>query len=151
MVHAMPTSLPAPTSHRGKFPLAALAILLALCTAPIVALFSVGAILDRNCRIESQQDGEAGRNMIWRIEVQRCGDGPLVSNVLLAPRGKTLGLVASSTGSPRPVAVDQASDGTTMLRLEAVAGAAPRSIMLPLNATGRPAKLLVLADGLPKP
>lgn len=127
-----------------------MAALLVMCIAPVVALFTIGAILDRNCIIESRVDGEAGVNMVWRIETQRCGDGPRVSNVLLAPRGKTLALAASSTGVPRPIAVDRTADGAAMLRLEAEAGGAPQAIMLPLKSTGRPAKPLVLANGLPK-
>lgn len=146
----MPTNLPSRARRHGAFPWVALTALFVMCTVPVVALFTIGAVLDRNCQIISRVDGDAGTNMVWRIETQRCGDGPLVSNVLLAPRGKTLALAASSTGAPRPIAVDRTADGVTTLRLEAEPGGKSQAIILPLKATGRPAKPLVLANGQPK-
>lgn len=135
-----------------RFPWIPVAVLLGLCIVPVAALLSVGAILGRDCVVERATEGVAGRSMVWRIEQQRCGNGPLVTNVLLAPRGKTLALVASSTGSPQPIGVERADDGVTTLLLEGTGGAGSigAAIVLPLKSTGRPAKPLVLANGRPK-
>lgn len=146
----MPTTLPPSPRPARKFPWIALSALFVLCVVPVIALLTVGAILDRNCKIEGKREGEAGTNMVWRIESQRCGDGPLVDNVLLAPRGKSFALVASSTGTPRPVAVDRTADGITSIRLEGNSGEAGKAFVLALSVTGRPRKPLVIANGQPK-
>lgn len=127
-----------------------MAALLVLCIAPIVALFSVGAWLGRDCVLQGRSEGDAGANFVWRIETERCGQGPLVTNVLVAPRGKTLALAASSTGHPKPVGVHRGADGVAFVLLESEAGSAPRAVMLPLKVSGRPSTPLVLADGLVK-
>lgn len=146
----MPTTLPPSPRPARKFPWIALSALFVLCVVPVIALLTVGAILDRNCKIEGKREGEAGTNMVWRIESQRCGDGPLVDNVLLAPRGKSFALVASSTGTPRPVAVDRTADGITSIRLEGNSGEVGKAFVLALSVTGRPRKPLVIANGQPK-
>jgi hypothetical protein len=146
----MPVNLPDRPRRKGAFPWIAGTALLLMGVVPIVALFSIGAVLDRGCTTGARAEGEAGPSLVWRIEQQKCGSGPEVSNVLLAPRGKSFALVASSTGVPRPVGIDRTAQGTTMLVLEAVAGQDAKAVMLPLKATGRPAQLLVLANGQPK-
>ena len=98
----MPTVLPQPAARPSPFPRLAIGALLFLCIAPVVALFGISAYLDRGCTVANRLDGEAGPSMVWRIETQRCGNGPEVTNVLVAPRDKTLALAASSSGVPRP-------------------------------------------------
>lgn len=149
----MPDMLTASTAtrHGGNFPKVAIAVLLALCLVPVLALFSVEALLSRGCAIESASQGDASGHLVWRIEHQRCGSGPLVSNVLLAPRGKSFALVASSTGLPRPMSVERRDDGTTMLMLGATGADGGRIHVLHLKSTGRPKRLLVIADGQVKP
>lgn len=146
----MPTEPTSRTRIRRRFPVLGIAVLLALCIAPIVALFSVGAWLERDCATKSTTSGEAGPNFVWRIDVEQCGKGPLVTNVLVAPHGKTLALAASSVGNPRPTGVQRSADGTTFVVLEGGSGNAPTAVLLPLKASGRPATPLVLADGRPK-
>jgi hypothetical protein len=129
----------------------AMVALLALCLAPIVSIIAIEALLTRDCRTASAREGDAGGNLVWRIEVQRCGGGPLVTNVLLAPRGKSFALVASSTGQPAPVAVERSADGVTRLLLAASPNGAAAAIVLALKPTGRPVRPVVLADGQVKP
>lgn len=139
-----------PTRPHAGFPKAAVAALLVLCIVPVLTLFSIEALLGRNCITESTDDGVAGGNLLWRIETQRCGNGPLVTNVLLAPRGKSFALVASSTGTPRPVSVERNTDGTTLLKLDSPTASGFATHALVLKSTGRPARPLVLANGQPK-
>jgi len=149
----MPGMLTASTAprHGGNFPKVAILVLLTLCLVPILALFSVETLLSRGCTSESASQGEAGGVLVWRIEHQRCGPGPIVSNVLLAPRGKSFALVASSTGSPRPIGVERRDDGTTLLQLQSTGADGGRFHVLHLKSTGRPKRPLVLADGQIKP
>ena len=58
--------------------------LLALCVAPIGAMVVISSMLDRDCKVLSASEGEARPNLMWRIEVLRCGTGPEVTNVLVA-------------------------------------------------------------------
>jgi len=132
------------------FPLVAGGILLVLCTIPVIALLTLGQFLDRGCRVENTRSGEAGSVMVWRIETVRCGQGPAVTNVLLAPRGKSMVLVASATGTPLPAAVMRSEDGVTSIVLDGATRDGVTSRTLALKATGRPATPLVLADGRPK-
>jgi hypothetical protein len=141
-------------SHRTpgrRFAVVAALVLVTLGAVPVLALFRLDALLSRDCVTERSVDGDAGGNLVWRIETLRCGGGPLVENVLVAPRGKSFALVASSTGQPRPVAVRREADGTTRLVLEGDKGREASELLLALKATGRPAKPLVLKDGRPKP
>ena len=124
--------------------------LLALCIVPVVALLGIGAYLGRDCVTLATFEGKASTTLAWRIEQERCGDGPLVTNVLVAPAGKTMALAASSTGTPAPVGVARYDDGTTTLLLAAAASDGATARVLPLKTTGRPAQPLVLRDGLAK-
>lgn len=146
----MPIDLPTSRPRRGMFPVLGISVLLALCIAPIIALFSVGAWLGRDCVTLNQAEGEAGPSFVWRIETEKCGNGPLVTNVLVAPRGKTLALAASSTGKPRPIGVRREPDGSAFVLLESDGTTVANPVMLPLKVSGRPATPLVLANGLPK-
>ena len=143
----MPTVFPQSATRPSSFPRFAIGALLFLCVAPVAALFAISAYLDRGCTVAKRIDGDAGPSMVWRIETQQCGGGPIVTNVLVAPRGKTLALAATSTGAPRPSGVTREPTGSAFLHFEAVGDQPPLSIMLPLKATGRPAQSLVIAEG----
>lgn len=136
--------------QRSVLPKGAIIALLALCIAPIVALFSVGAWLGRDCVTQGRSSGDAGPNFVWRIETEQCGNGPVVTNVLVAPRGKTLALAASSTGQPRPISVHREADGRTFVILEGSTKKPSQAVVLPLKVSGRPATPLVLANGQPR-
>lgn len=146
----MPTPNTAPMRPHASFPTMAVVGLLALGIVPVLSLFVIDKVLDRGCTVSDRIDGEAGPTMLWRIETQRCGDGPVVTNVLLAPRGKSFALVASSTGVPRPQSVHRAPDGSTLLVLERQGAKEADVHVLMLKSTGRPAQPLVLANGRPK-
>lgn len=132
------------------FPRLAVSVLLVLCAAPLAVMFGLEAVLSRDCTIERARDGDAGGNLVWRIESTRCGDGPVVHNVLVGPRGKSLALVASVTGEPRPVEVQRDGGGVTRLLLDGETPGGGHDFLLALKATGRPAKPLVVRDGRPR-
>lgn len=134
-----------------RLPLIAAGVLVALCALPVASLFLIEGFLSRDCVTEDVSEGAAGGVLVWRIEMQRCGSGPRVANVLLAPRGKSFALVASATGQPLPVGVERSPDGTTHLILSGESRDGTRAHLLALKSTGRPAKPLVLADGVAKP
>jgi hypothetical protein len=135
---------------KNRFALIAGLILLFICIVPVATLLLLGPVLERGCTTLNATDGEAGPVLVWRIETVRCGNGPAVTNVLLAPRGKTLVLAASATGQPRPRAVTRSQDGITAILLDGAAADGAVSRVLALKPTGRPAYPLVLADGRPK-
>lgn len=146
----MQTQLPSQPRQRSHLPKGAMIALFALCIAPIIALFSVGAWLGRDCVTKGSSSGDAGPNFVWRIETEQCGKGPVVTNVLVAPRGKTLALAASSTGQPRPISVHREADGKTFVLLEGNSEKPSAAVMLPLKVSGRPATPLILANGQPR-
>ncbi len=132
-----------------RIPWIAVGLLLALCIAPIAAMIVIGSMLGRDCQVLSASEGEARPNLLWRIEVQRCGTGPQITNVLVAPRGKSLALAASARGAPTPVSVGRSEDGTAWIVLDHASSDGSKERVLPLKATGRPAQPLVLVDGTP--
>lgn len=134
---------------RRPIPWLAVAMLLALCIAPIAGMIGISAMLERDCRLLNAREGEALPNLLWRIEVQRCGTGPEITNVLVAPRGKSFALAASAKGSPTPVGVERSEDGKAWVVLDGPSRDGSRERNLALKATGRPAEPLVLVDGNP--
>ncbi len=154
MMADMSDTSPSPRRH-GRisapgFPRLAISVLLVLCVSPLAVMLGLEAVLSRDCDIERARDGDAGGNLMWRIESTRCGDGPVVDNVLVGPRGKSLALVASVTGEPRPVAVQRDGDGATRLLLDGATPGGGHDFLLALKASGRPAKPLVVRDGRPR-
>lgn len=134
---------------RHGLPWGAVAMLLALCIAPVAAMVVITSMLGRDCRVLTSSEGEARPNLLWRIEVQRCGTGPQITNVLVAPRGKSFALAASARGVPTPVGVERSDDGRAWLVLDGRSSDGATERALPLKATGRPSQPLVLVDGAP--
>ena len=132
-----------------RFPLAIVGVLLLFGITPVVGMIVITRVLDRGCSILDAGEGEAVPNLLWRIEREQCGTGPGVWNVLVAPRGKTMALAASLTGSPHPQEVTRTPEGIVSLVLDGAASDGTRVRLLPLKGTGRPARPLVLRDGMP--
>jgi hypothetical protein len=145
-----PTTLAAPGRPQGRgFVKVAVAGMLALGIAPVVSFFGISAWLDRDCQARTLAQGESGPALVWTIERQICPGGVPVVNVLVAPRGKTLALAGSFTGTSLPLRVIPANVGHAVVLAGADGGEA--SVMrLPLKATGRPSMPLVVADGVAK-
>lgn len=134
---------------KKKFPLIVAGILLVMGIVPVVGMVLISNYLGRDCTTITAKQGTATVSFVWRIETERCGNGPVVTNVLVAPRGKSLALAASATGSPLPARVSRTDDGTTLVLLSGPAKDGASARMLPLKGSGRPARPLVLIDGVP--
>ena len=81
------------TNHsmiRKRFALIVGGILLVMGIVPVLGMVLFSLYLERGCALLGATDGEASSSFLWRIETQRCGEGPVMTNVLVAPRGKSL-------------------------------------------------------------
>lgn len=125
----------------------AIAVMLFLGVAPVIGMIVITAMLGRDCSVLSTTEGEARPNLLWRIEVQQCGSGPAITNVLIAPRGKSFALAVSARGQPTPIGVERSEDGRAWVMFDRKSADGSMSRMLPLKATGRPAQPLVLFNG----